>query len=425
MSGKKDRDKREKEDRRRRRFWDLAQTVLRPWLVRKFNLSTEDFEPADIDGPVLVAINHGSAYDPLFIGSVFRNKPLAFVASEHLLRVKVWGPLIDRYLSIIPHRKGTTANRTALMAMKRIKRGESLFLAVEGEQTWDGISLPVMPYTGSLIRRSGATLVTYVFEGAYLSAPRWAMSTRRGRVYGHPVNVYSPEMLREMSDEEVEAALEEDLRVDTWEWQKAQPGGPVRFRCAKGGSADGLERSVFSCPECGRLGNLSSDGDTIGCSCGFKIRMSDTGFFEPAEPFETVADWEAFDKAVLAEALAGCADAAEGAEAAGSADVPGSAAGEKVLFADDDVVLHRIEAEHRDKEAARGTLTLKCSGGEFLLTIGSSCFRLKDIKSMTMVLAGRIVFSDETGYYELLSDKKKRTNLRKYVIAREMLDREK
>lgn len=406
MRGKEGRDKREKEDRRRRRAWEIAQAVLRPWLIRKFNLSTEYFEPADIDGPVLVAINHSSAYDPLFIGMVFRNKPLTFVASEHLLRTKAWGPLIDRYFSIIPHRKGTTANRTALMVMKRIRRGESVFLAVEGEQTWDGISLPVMPYTGSLIRRSGATLVTYVFEGAYLSAPRWAMSTRRGRVYGHPVNVYSPEMLREMSDEEVEAALEEDLRVDTWEWQKAQPGGPVRFRCAKGGSADGLERSVFSCPECGRLGKLSSDGDTIGCSCGFRIRMSDTGFFEPAEPFETVADWEAFDKAVLAEALDGCA------------------AGEKVLFADDGVVLHRIEAGHRDEEAARGTLALKSADGEFLLTIGSFCFRLKDIKGMTMVLAGRIVFSDETGYYELLSDKKKRTNLRKYVIARDILGRE-
>ena len=43
---------------------------------------------------------------------------------------------------------------------------------------------------------------------------------------------------------------------------------------------------------------------------------------------------------------------------------------------------------------------------------------------MTMVLAGRIVFSDETGYYELLSDKKKRTNLRKYVMARGILNRE-
>ena len=43
---------------------------------------------------------------------------------------------------------------------------------------------------------------------------------------------------------------------------------------------------------------------------------------------------------------------------------------------------------------------------------------------MTMVLAGRVVFSDKTGYYELLSDKKNRTNLRKYVIARELLVKE-
>jgi hypothetical protein len=41
-----------------------------------------------------------------------------------------------------------------------------------------------------------------------------------------------------------------------------------------------------------------------------------------------------------------------------------------------------------------------------------------------MVLADRVVFSDKSGYYELLSEKKSRTNLRKYVIAREMLIKE-
>jgi hypothetical protein len=41
-----------------------------------------------------------------------------------------------------------------------------------------------------------------------------------------------------------------------------------------------------------------------------------------------------------------------------------------------------------------------------------------------MVLAGRIVFSDATGYYELLAKKGCGINLRKYVIARELLIKE-
>lgn len=397
-----------KDAARRRRFWDAVQLVLGGWLRNKFNFSFDkSFEPADIEGPVLVAINHASAYDPLFVGAAFKNKPLTFIASEHILRGK-WGPFLDKHISFIPHRKGARGSRTALVAMKRMKKGESIFLAVEGEQTWNGRPLPVMPYTGKLVKGSGATLVTYLLEGAYLSAPRWSLSTRRGKVYGRPAGVYSPDALMKMTDEEVEQLIARDLGFDTWDWQKSRPEGPITYKCTKGGNADGLERSVFTCPSCGYSGKLKSQGDSISCSCGFKVRMEDTGFFEAGGPFETVADWEEFDRKKLAERM----------------DEMGRAAGEDVVFTDDGVVLHRIEENHSDEEAARGKLRLSFADEKFILNIGDYSFDLKEITNMTMVLASRIVFSDKSGYYELLSDKKNRTNLRKYVIARDLLVKE-
>ena len=93
-------------EKRRRRFWAFAQLIVGNWTRNKFNFSFDkSFEPADIEGPVLVAINHASAYDPIFVGVAFRNKPLTYIASEHILRSK-WGPFLDRNLSIIPHQKG-------------------------------------------------------------------------------------------------------------------------------------------------------------------------------------------------------------------------------------------------------------------------------------------------------------------------------
>ena len=395
-------------EKRRRRFWAFAQLIVGNWTRNKFNFSFDkSFEPADIEGPVLVAINHASAYDPIFVGVAFRNKPLTYIASEHILRSK-WGPFLDRNLSIIPHQKGARGSRTALVAMKRMKKGASVFLAVEGEQTWNGRPLPVMPYTGKLVKGSGATLVTYLLEGAYLSAPRWSLSTRKGKVYGRPAGIYSPEVLKEMSDEEVEQLIAKDLGFDTWEWQKSRPEGPLRYKCAKGGNAEGLERSVFTCPSCGAFGTLKSKGDSISCSCGLKIRMDDTGFLDPPEPFETVADWEEYDRKKLAERL----------------DETGRAAGEDTVFADDEVVLHRIGDGHSDEEAARGKLTLSFTGEKFILNIGDFSFDMENISNMTMVLAGRIVFSDATGYYELLAKKGCGINLRKYVIARELLIKE-
>lgn len=408
MGKQADKKAREKADRIRKRSWAFSQLVIGPWMRRKFDFSCDDFEPADIEGPVIVAINHACAYDPILLGIAFRNKQLTFIASEHLLRMKTWGPVLDRHFSLIPHQKGAKSSRTALVAMKRIKRGESVFLAVEGEQTWNGRSLPVMPYTGKLVKGSGATLVTYLIEGGYLSAPRWSMETRKGKVFGHPVNVYSPEMLSGMSDEEVEAAIAKDLWFDTWEWQKTREGGPIRFRC-KSGNAEGIERAVFSCPACGAFGTLRSAGDDVSCSCGFKLRMTDTGFFEPAEPVETIVDWEKTDREALTDRINGLrggdSDALDGIE----------------IFADDDVTLVRIGDDHAEEEAARGRLALIYKEGNFVMTIGDHEFAVAGISNMTMVLAARVVFSDESGYYELRSDKSSKTNLRKYVIAREIM----
>ena len=396
-----DREKeREKEDRRRLRFWRSIEPFVVKYLQCKFNFEWDGFDPREIDGPMLVAVNHACAYDPILVGAALRKKPLTFIASEHILRMKVWGPFLDKHFSLIPHQKGAKGSRTALVAMKRIKRGESIFLAVEGEQTWDGVSLPVMPYTGKLAKGCGATLVTYRLDGAYLSAPRWSTGTRKGRIYGRVVNVYSPEALKKMSDEEVESAIARDISFNTWEWQKARPGGPVRYK-SKNGSAEGLERAVFTCPSCGRSGGLKSEGDHIGCKCGFKVRFDETGFFDPPKPFETIVEWKEYDRASLKETLDECK--------------------ERVIFSGDPVTLIKIGKDHTEEWAREGLLSLVYRGGRYELCAPGRNMRIDEISDMTMALAGRIVLSDKSGYYEIRAGKGRNTNLRKYVIAKELI----
>lgn len=402
MARQTDAETKDKDRRRRERFYSFVTPPLGVWLSLTFGYSWDrSFEPDDIEGPLIVCINHTCAYDPLFVGVAFRHRTLTFIASEHLMRDPKWGAFLNRYTSMIPHRKGKNANRTALATIKRVRRGESVFLAPEGEQTWDGLPMQVRPATAGLIRSCRATLVTYMIEGGYLAKPRWAYSTRKGRVFGHPVNVYSPEKLAGMSDEEIEKAIADDLNFDVWEWQRSQPGGPVRFRNSSGGSAEGLERAVCSCPECRRIGSLSTSGDRISCSCGFSLRLEDTGFFEQPGPFETVAEWEKEDEKNISSLLG---DAVAGGESS-------------ELFGDDEVILSEIGKEHSSREAARGRLSLRYADGDFALAIGGFSFRFPDIEEMMMVLAGRVLFSTEDGYYELFS---KKANMRKYVTAREL-----
>ena len=86
------------------------------------------------------------------------------------------------------------------------------------------------------------------------------------------------------------------------------------------------------------------------------------------------------------------------------------------------VTLVRIGEDHAEEEAAHGKLALIYKEGNFVLTISGHQFSVPDISNMTMALAARVVFSDQSGYYELRSEKSSKTNLRKYVIAREILN---
>ena len=415
MAKQTDATTKDKDRRRRERFYRVVSPLLGGWLGFKFGYSWDkSFEPDEIDGPLIVCINHTCAYDPLFVSAAFKRRTLTFIASEHLIRDPKWGDFLNKYISLIPHQKGKNANRTALAAIKRVRRGESVFLAPEGEQTWDGLPMPIRPSTAGLIRSCKATLVTYMIEGGYLAQPRWAYSTRKGRVYGHPVNIYSPEVLGGMTDEEIEKAIADDLNFDVWEWQKSQPGGPLSYICGRGGNAEGLERAVCCCPECRRIGRLKTSGDSISCSCGFSLKLRDTGFFEQPAPFATVADWEESDRKILASVL--MTEMKAGGPASGSEDEPARGDASEI-FGDDDIMLAEIEQGHSSRESARGRLSLSCEGGSFILGIGDFSFRLADIEEMMMVLAGRVLFSTEDGYYELFS---KTANMRKYVMAREL-----
>ena len=231
---------------RHQKLYRLLTGVLDGYICRKFNYTYEDFDPGAIEGPLIIIPNHACAWDPLLIGAAMKKRQMYFVASEHLLRKKIAGPLISYLAGPIPRKKASTGTGTVMSCLRHLKAGHSICLFAEGEQSWNGISRPVFPATGKMVRQSGATLITYRLEGAFLSLPRWARGVRRGRVYGHPVGIYPPEELKKMKPEEINALIDRDICFDIREWQAQQPGGPVHFRLRgnKRGLAEKLEKAV-------------------------------------------------------------------------------------------------------------------------------------------------------------------------------------
>lgn len=389
----------EKESRRHIRFRNAVTLPVLTWIRRNADFDFEGLGPDDDPVPAIIASNHASAYDFLFVFAAFQRRNLGYVASEHVLRARPWGALLNRYVGMIFHKKGAGASRTAARMLERLRYGESIYLAVEGEQTWDGTPLEIKPGTGKLAKKSGAALITYRIEGSYLLRPRWAKNLRRGRVHGKVVNVYTPEMLADMSAEEVDDAIVRDLYFDIWKWQEEQ-NTANRYIPVKGGLAEGLEKALCSCPACRKIGNLSSAGDEIRCSCGFRAEFTETGLFAPADKVPSFDEWERLDEEAILAETERCKT--EGGE----------------LFSDEGAAIYGIYKDHSDKELASGRLSIKYADDAFRLATGTKEFRMEELSNMSMVQADRLLFSSGKDYYEIRSDS---ANLRKYLIAYRMI----
>lgn len=362
------------------------------------NFSCDGFDAESIEGPLLVIPNHSCAWDPVLVAMTFSKRQMYFVASEHILRWKFIGPLLNWIGQPIPRKKASTGAGTVMACLRHLKAGHSVVLFAEGEQTWNGESGHVFPATGKLLRQSGVTLVTVRFEGAYLALPRWASGIRKGKIHGRVVNVYTPEKLRSMTPGEINDAIDRDIYYDVWKWQDSQPGGRIPFRTVRKGRerAKGLEKALFMCPECGRIGGLSTSGDTISCTCGFRCRYGETGYLEGGPDFiSTIRDWDEWQSSAFVRQL----DAL-------------SADGNAEILRDEAAELSVVEDGHTDRPVDEGPLKVRFVNGKPVLSVGETEFGIEEIRLMALVLSNTLLFRTSDGYYQVRTEN---TNLRKYL----------
>ena len=367
------------------RHWTVWHSLYLPALAvlkQKFNYS---FEKVKQDRPMLVIANHVTTWDPLFVALSFSEKPLYFVASEHLMRTPFVAGLLNTLVEPIARKKGSIGTDTVKACLRHLKEGRSVCIFAEGDATWDGKSGKIFPATGKLAKISGASLLTYRIEGGYYSLPRWAEQSRKGKVYGHPVKLYSPEELKSMTASQVVDAINRDIYEDAdarqQEWHVAYESD-----CA----AEHLETALFLCPRCRQISTLHSEGDKLQCVCGASWHLTKVGCLEPEEPFRTIADWDAWQLEELKKM---------------------EFDPEKPWFSDSGLVLKELEKNHQEQEVGCGLMVQYADR----LRICDREFMLKDISNMAMLKRNTILFTANDRYYQVRSETK--ANLRKYLAV--------
>jgi len=368
-------------------LWRLLYRGARLTLARRYNYTCE---PITTDSPCLIIANHVTNSDPFLLGLAHGHAPLTYVASEHIFRQGLISKLITKLLDPIPRSKAASGASTVKNCLRRLKNGESVALFAEGDCTWDGVTGHVFPATGKLAKAAGVPLVTFRIEGGYLTRPRWSKRSRRGKMRGVPVRAYGVDELKTMTAEQVTEAIDRDIFYDTWAEQRKNH---TAYRSKA--HAEGLERALFICPECGGADCMASKGERLFCKkCGAEWTMDDYGFLHGPR-FDTIAEWDAWQKEAVKKIKSTPLFQGRG------------------VFTDINKGEKRVGAEYA-LDAEHGSIRI----GPFKPTIKV----LPRIDNMAMVKTNRLLFEDSESYFEI---KSKRGVLRPYLLLWQALRNEK
>ncbi len=275
--------------RRHKIFWRMLLPLVGLFLKIKFGYRWE--RPKNLPEQYIVLANHTTDFDPLFVGAAFRRQ-MYFVASEHISRWKHAFKFVNYIFEPIMRYKGTVASSTVMEVLRKTRAGENVCIFAEGGRNWDGVTAPILPSTGKLVKKAGCALVTYKLVGGYFVSPNWSeKGTRRGYVRGELVNVYTKEQLAAMSVEEVNEIIRTDLHEDAY---RRQTESPKKYKGKR--LAYRMENLAYLCPQCGKQDTLRSEKDTVRCeSCGLEFTYDQYGMLHGL-PFTTVKELAAWQK---------------------------------------------------------------------------------------------------------------------------------
>lgn len=241
----------------------------------------------------IIIANHSDALDPVYVLYALK-KYVRFVISDHLVDKPILNLILRKISGFIVREREKPSSEMVNNILTSIKEGVSVAICVEGTITPNGETGFFSPRTGQLIKDAGVALITFRLNGGYFHTPKWGTGLRKGPVRGSVVREYSPEELKEMTVEEINEAIRNDIYVNVFDDLKKNKNE------YKGKNlAEHVERVLFMCPHCFEVGKLHSKGDYLTCDCGYKVELRADGFFYPLRKklvFDNILDWDKWQK---------------------------------------------------------------------------------------------------------------------------------
>ena len=234
------------------------------------------------DKPVLIVANHASRFDYAFVNFAMKRRPINFVAAEnefHRAKFK----LIFKIGHVIPKRNFVPDTKTIRGIAQILHREKNGCLAIFpcGMSTASGAQQPSVIGTGKMIKHFGVHVLGVRIHGGYLVCPKFDVKERFGKVELELFEMFTPESLKTMTEEEIQLKVDKELFCDDYEWNSSRQ---YSYNRKDGNYAQNMEQILYKCPKCGTELNMRGEGKQIKClNCGNGATMDDKYNLTPIE----------------------------------------------------------------------------------------------------------------------------------------------
>lgn len=273
----------------------IATALLRPIITLiasvKYHAKIDRFVQEG-DRNWLVLSNHQTDFDQFFISLAFR-QPVYYVALEDLFSNGFLSKVISWLVAPIPFMKASKDLKAVMTCIRLAKEGGTVGMFPEGNRTYSGRTCYINPSVTSLAKKMGLPIAIFRIEGGYGIKPRWAIKGRNGHMKAGVRRVIEPEEYKNMSKEELYELICRELWVDETKDDSLFPAKAA---------AEGLERVLYLCPDCG-LSEFQTKGDILQCKhCGRQYRYLPNKQLQSLDgesPFRYIADWYDYQESYI------------------------------------------------------------------------------------------------------------------------------
>lgn len=280
-------------------FWQtLTKVISQPALWQThFTHREVGMEKLGKDEPALILMNHSSFLDFEIAFSMLYPRKFNTVATLDSFVGLDW---IMRQIGCFPTRKFIAD----LHLIRDIKHcltvnKASVLMFPEAAYSFDGTKTTLPSTVAKLVKMLGVPLCMLETYGSFLRDPLYnKLQNRDLPVSAELRYVLSPEQIKEMSVEEIQAVIDEQFSFDQFRWQKENNiiiDEPFR--------ADGLHSILYKCPHCQKEGRMEGKGIHLTChECGKTWELTELGYLKALEGetyFDHIPDWYKWQRACV------------------------------------------------------------------------------------------------------------------------------